>query len=69
MAALPPSIFWNTWWGTLGLIYNANMVDGELDSWGALYDDAHAGNVLLINAGAAMISYSSGSSSSPYSSS
>ena len=28
-------------WGTLGLIYNANMVDGELDSWGALYDDAH----------------------------
>ena len=36
-------------WGTLGLIYNANMVDGELDSWGALYDDAHAGNVLLIN--------------------
>lgn len=36
-------------WGTLGLIYNANMVDGELDSWGALYDEKYAGNVLLIN--------------------
>ena len=36
-------------WGTLGLIYNANMVDGEIDSWGALYDDQYAGSVLLIN--------------------
>ncbi|MDE7170632.1 MAG: extracellular solute-binding protein [Oscillospiraceae bacterium] len=36
-------------WGTLGLIYNANMVDGELDSWGALYGDEYAGSVLLIN--------------------
>ncbi len=36
-------------WGTLGLIYNANMVDGEIDSWGALYDGRYAGSVLLIN--------------------
>ena len=36
-------------WGTLGIIYNANMVDEEPASWGALYDDANAGNVLLIN--------------------
>ena len=36
-------------WGTLGIIYNANAVDGELDSWGVLYDDRYAGNVLLIN--------------------
>ena len=36
-------------WGTLGIIYNASMVDGEIDSWGALYDDQYAGNVLLIN--------------------
>ena len=36
-------------WGTLGLIYNANMVDEEPDSWGALYDDQYAGGVLLIN--------------------
>ena len=36
-------------WGTLGLIYNANMVEEEPDSWGALYDEQYAGSVLLIN--------------------
>ena len=36
-------------WGTLGIIYNTAMVDGELDSWSTLYDDEYAGNVLLIN--------------------
>ena len=36
-------------WGTLGIIYNRNMVDGEITSWSALYDDRYAGNVLLIN--------------------
>jgi len=36
-------------WGTLGIIYNTNMVDEEITSWSALYDDAYAGNVLLIN--------------------
>ena len=36
-------------WGTLGLIYNADMLDGEIGSWGALYDDQYAGSVLLIN--------------------
>ena len=36
-------------WGTLGIIYNASLVDGEIDSWGALYDDQYAGDVLLIN--------------------
>ena len=36
-------------WGTLGIIYNTTMVDEEIDSWGALYDDRYAGNVLLIN--------------------
>ncbi len=36
-------------WGTLGIIYNRNMVDGEITSWSALYDDKYAGNVLLIN--------------------
>ncbi len=36
-------------WGTLGIIYNRNMVDGEISSWSALYDDRYAGNVLLIN--------------------
>ncbi len=36
-------------WGTLGIIYNASMVDEEIDSWSALYDDKYAGSVLLIN--------------------
>ena len=36
-------------WGTMGLIYNANMVEEEPSSWGALYDDQYAGGVLLIN--------------------
>ena len=36
-------------WGTLGIIYNASLVDGEIDSWSALYDGKYAGNVLLIN--------------------
>ncbi len=36
-------------WGTLGIIYNAAVVDEEITSWGALYDDKYAGNVLLIN--------------------
>ena len=36
-------------WGTLGIIYNTAMVDEEIDSWSALYDDKYAGNVLLIN--------------------
>ena len=36
-------------WGTLGIIYNETMVDGEIDSWGDLYSDENAGRVLLIN--------------------
>ena len=36
-------------WGTLGIIYNTEMVDEEITSWGALYDSQYAGNILLIN--------------------
>ena len=36
-------------WGTLGIIYNTTMVDGEITSWSSLYDDRYAGNVLLID--------------------
>ncbi|NBI66942.1 extracellular solute-binding protein [Pseudoflavonifractor sp. 60] len=36
-------------WGTLGIIYNTAMVEEEITSWSALYDDRYAGNVLLIN--------------------
>ena len=35
-------------WGTLGLIYNANAVDEEPESWSLYFDEAHAGQVLLI---------------------
>ncbi len=35
-------------WGTVGIIYNAAMVDEEIHSWSALYDDKYAGQVLLI---------------------
>ena len=36
-------------WGTLGIIYNTNAVHEEITSWGALYDEQYAGQVLLIN--------------------
>ena len=36
-------------WGTLGIIYNTTMVDGPVTSWSAMFDEANAGNVLLIN--------------------
>ncbi len=36
-------------WGTVGIIYDRNVLDAEPDSWGVLYDDANAGDVLLIN--------------------
>ncbi len=35
-------------WGTVGLIYNAALVDEEITSWSALYDERYAGQVLLI---------------------
>ncbi len=36
-------------WGTLGIIYNTTMVDEPIDSWSAMFDEANAGQVLLIN--------------------
>ena len=36
-------------WGTVGLIYNTSLVDGEITDWSALYDEQYAGDVLLIN--------------------
>jgi len=36
-------------WGTLGILYNRTMVDGPIDSWGALFDDKYAGNILMID--------------------
>ena len=36
-------------WGTVGIIYNEDMVGGEITSWNAMFDDKYAGEVLLIN--------------------
>ena len=35
-------------WGTLGIIYNSTMVDGDIDSWDAMFDEKYAGNFLMI---------------------
>ena len=36
-------------WGTLGYLYNSEMVDEELTSWSALFDEKYAGNVIMMN--------------------
>lgn len=34
-------------WGTVGIIYNTTMVEGEIDSWDALWDEQYKGNMLM----------------------
>ena len=36
-------------WGTVGIIYNTKMVDEPITSWGAMFDEKYAGQVLMIN--------------------
>lgn len=36
-------------WGTVCLIYNTTMVEGELDSWDALWDVQYANQILMFN--------------------
>ena len=36
-------------WGTLGIIYNASMIEDEITSWSAMFDPKYAGKVMLIN--------------------
>ena len=36
-------------WGTVGIIYNAAVVQEEVTSWDVLFSDEYAGQVLLIN--------------------
>jgi spermidine/putrescine transport system substrate-binding protein len=36
-------------WGTVGLIYNSSMIDEELTSWGALFDPAYFGQILMFD--------------------
>ena len=35
-------------WGTVGIIYNTKMVDEPITSWGAMFDEMYAGQVLMI---------------------
>lgn len=35
--------------GMVGLIYNTTMVEGEPDSWGALWEERYKGNILMFN--------------------
>jgi spermidine/putrescine-binding protein len=36
-------------WGTVGILYNKTMVDGPIDSWGAIFDERYSGNILMID--------------------
>jgi len=36
-------------WNTVGLIYNTSMVEEEPTSWGILWDEQYAGNILMFN--------------------
>lgn len=34
-------------WGTFGILYNEDMVEGEIDSWDDLFDPKYAGQILM----------------------
>lgn len=36
-------------WGTVGIIYNTNIVEEEVDSWGILWDEKYKGQILQFN--------------------
>ena len=36
-------------WGTLGYLYNTEMISEDLDSWSALFDEKYAGQVIMMN--------------------
>jgi len=36
-------------WGTLGILYNSEMVDEEVDSWDILWDEKYAGQILMLD--------------------
>ncbi len=36
-------------WGTMGIIYNTNMIDEEISSWDALWDKKYAKQILMID--------------------
>lgn len=36
-------------WGTVGIIYNTNLIDEEIDSWSALWDEKYKGMFTMID--------------------
>ena len=36
-------------WGTVGIIYNPNMIEDEITSWGALFDEKYSGQILMFD--------------------
>ncbi|WP_077366905.1 ABC transporter substrate-binding protein [Anaerosalibacter sp. Marseille-P3206] len=36
-------------WGTVGIIYNKNMVKENVDSWDILWDEKYKGQILMLN--------------------
>ena len=36
-------------WGIIGIIYNTTMIDKEITSWGALFDEKYTGEVLMFD--------------------
>lgn len=36
-------------WGTLGILYNTDMVNEEVDSWDILWDEKYAGKILMLD--------------------
>ncbi len=36
-------------WGTVGIIYNTEMVSAPVTSWGALFDDQYKNNVIMMD--------------------
>ena len=36
-------------WGTLGVLYNTDMVAGDITSWKTLYEPTYAGSIIMMN--------------------
>ena len=36
-------------WGTVGIIYNSEIIQGEVTSWSALFDAKYTGQILMFN--------------------
>ena len=36
-------------WGTLGILYNTDLVSGEITSWRALFDEQYKGSIFMMN--------------------